>query len=290
MSKKYKKIGYGIGFLALTMFFVACSSEPIVIGETAPGGLFEFLFVYPISWLIDTIFKMTNNGGVAIFVATLIIIVITAPIEVKSQLGLKKQQEIQPELQKLKEKYPDYNKDPQQQQAYFRDHQKIMAQNGGSIAGGCLPTLLVFLQMPIIIALSSSVSRLTSLNTASFKLFGVLYNYGQPDPGIPYIPYIGNYLRVFIIASLIAMFLSQYFSLPKDQRDPRKNQQAMTMYMMNIIMIVMFWGHPIALAMYWTISSLGRLVIRLTITNKIIKREHEKFLKQKREEKGKRYK
>jgi YidC/Oxa1 family membrane protein insertase len=289
MKRQYKKIGYGIGFFALTLFFVACSSEPIVIGETAPAGLFEFLFVYPVSWLLDTFFKLTNNGGLAILLVTVIIIILTLPIEVKSQLGLKQQQEIQPQLKKLQEKYPNSKEDANQQQAYAREYQQLMATNGMSMLGMCLPMLLIFLQMPIIIALSSAVSRLTSLNSASFELFGVTYHYGQADPGLP-IPYIGTFLRIFIIASIIAMFLSQYFSLPKDQRDPRKNQQVVSMYLMNIFMALMFWGQPIALAMYWTVSSLGRLIIRLTITNKIVEKEHAKFLAKQRKEKEKRYK
>jgi len=289
MKKQYKKIGYGIGFLALTMFFVACSRDPIVIGESTPAGLFDFLFVYPVSWLLDTFFKLTNNGGLAILLVTVIIIILTLPIEVRSQLGLKQQQDLQPQLKKLQEKYPNSKQDASQQQAYARDYQKLMAENGTSVLGMCLPMLLLFLQMPIIVALSSAVSRLTSLNSASFELFGVTYHYGQADPGLP-IPYIGTFLRIFIIASIIAMFLSQYFSLPKDQRDPRKNQQVVSMYLMNFMMAFLFWGQPIALAMYWTISSLGRLIIRLTITKKIVEKEHAKLLAKKRNEKGKKYK
>jgi len=290
MKKQYKKIGYGIGFLALTFFFVACSRDPIIIGETAPNGLFEVLFVYPISWLIDTIFKLTNNGGIAITIATLVINILTAPVEIYSQVSMKKQQELQPQLKVLQEKYPNNRTDPTQQQKYTKEYQALMVENGASVLGMCLPMLFIFLQLPILFALSAAVSRLTSLNSASFTLFGVVYNYGLPDPGLPYIPYIGTFLRVFIIISIVSIFLSQYFSLPKDQRDPKENQSAMTMYMMNIMMIFLFWNQPIALAMYITVSSLTRVVLRLTIVNRIAKKQHEKFLEKKRKDKAKKYK
>jgi len=290
MKTHYKKIGYGVGFFALTLFFVACSSDPIVVGQTQPTGLFELLFVYPISWLIDTIFKMTNNGGLAITLATLVISVLTAPLEINTQRSTKRQQAMQPELQKLQDKYPNNRTDPAQQQAYAREYQAIMTRNGMSMLGMCLPMLLMFLQLPIIIALNSAVRRLTSLNSASFTMFGVVYNYGQPDPGLPYVPYIGTFLRLFIFASIIAIILSQYFSMEKDQRNPRKNPLAMQMYMMNILMIFIMWNQPIALAIYFTVSSLGRLLIRLTIVNRIAKKEHEKFLEQQRKDKGKKYK
>ena len=168
--------------------------------------------------------------------------------------------------------------------------QKLYEENGMSMMGMCLPLILMlFIQMPILTSMFGAVRRLQILNNSSFNLFGITYNYGQMDPGIPAIPVIGPYLRLFIFAALLAMFASQFFSMPKGQRNPRKNQQAMQMYLMNAMMILIFWNQPIALAIYWIVSNLVRLVLRFTVVNRISKSQHEKFLAKKREEKAKRY-
>lgn len=293
MKKQHKRILYGLGFFAILVVLVACSSDPIIIGETKPEGLLDTLLVYPISWLINKVFELTANGGWAISLATIIINILISPLEIFSQVEQKKQQEVQPQIQALAEKYPENKTDKVQQQKYAIEMQRIYDDNGLSMMGMCVPMLLMlFIQMPILSAMFGAVRRLTILSQSSFTLFGINYVYGEIDPGIPYFPIeaVAPYLRLFIFAALIAIFASQIFSMPKGQRNPRKNQQAMQMYMMNGIMIFMFWNQPIALAIYWIVSNLTRLLFRYTITNRIVARQHEKYKIKKREEKAKRYK
>lgn len=291
MKKQHKKVLYGLGFLSLTVLLVACSADPIVIGETNPTGLFDTLLVYPISWLINFIFELTSNGGLAISIATIIINIIVSPLEIFSQVETKKQQDIQPKLQAIQEKYPDNKTDKVQQQRFMIEQQKLYEENGMSMLGMCLPLILMlFIQMPILTAIFGAVRRLTILNASSFTLFGITYSYGLQDPGIPYIPYIGQYIRLFIFAAMIAIFASQFFSMAKGQRNPKKNQQAMQMYLMNGMMMIFFWNQPIALAIYWIVSNLTRMIFRFTIVKVIVDKQHQKFQEKKREQKAKRYK
>ena len=107
MKKMNRKVLYSVGFLTLAIFLTGCASqEPIIFGEgaTKAKGLFETALVYPISWLINFMYELTGNGGLAISLATILMNIIVAPLEIKSQVETKKQQEIQPMLTALQEK------------------------------------------------------------------------------------------------------------------------------------------------------------------------------------------
>lgn len=281
MRKMNRKVLYGIGFLTLAVFLTGCASqEPIVFGEgaTQANGLFETLLVYPISWLINFMYELTGNGGLAISLATILMNIVVAPLEIKSQVETKKQQDIQPMLTALQDKYPDSKTDKVQQQKMIMEQQRIYEQNGMSMTGMCLPMIMMLaIQMPLLSAMFAAVRRLKILQSATFTMFGVEYSYGLPDPGLPFIPVIGPYIKIFIIAALLAIFLTSFFQLPKGQRNPKGNQQAMTMYMTNIIFIPLFWSYPIALAIYWIVSNITRMGIRFIFVNKIVEKEHEKF-------------
>lgn len=291
MKRQYKKILYALGFMSLIFILVACSNDPIEIGQTNPKGIIEMIVVYPISWLITTIFAATGNGGVAIAAATILISIIVSPLEIKSQVETRKQQEIQPEIKDLAEKFPNHKTDKVEQQKYIKEQQRIYAEHGLSMAGMCLPLLLIALiQTPIMIGMFSAVRRLSVLNNSTFSLFGNTYSYGAIDPGLPAIPFIGPYIKVFIIAAVIMIFVSAFYTLPKGSRDPRGNQQAMQMYLINSIFIFIIWAQPIALAIYWIISNFARMILRLTIVNHLVEKEHQKFKEKQRIEKAKRYK
>ena len=289
MKKQHKKFLYMIGFLSLTLFLTACSNDPIVIGgETSPGGLFDIILVYPISWLITTLHNLTGNSGIAIALATILIYVIISPLEIKSQIETKKQQELQPQLKKLQEKYPNSKTDRVEQQKYSVEMQKVYADNGMTMMGGCLPmVLMLVIQMPLLMAMFSAVRRLEVLSKSTFTLFGVQYSYGLPDPGLPFIPFIGDYLRIFIILAIAAIFVTSFFTMPKEQRNPKGNQQALTMYLMNVMFIFILWNQPIALAIYWIVSNITRLGIRLLFVNRIVEKEHEKHKEEQRKKRVK---
>lgn len=291
MKKRNRRMLYTFGFIGIALLLTSCGgSAPIVFGgpeATAPVGLYDLLLVYPISWLIDKLQLLTGNGGIAIAVATILINIIVAPLEIRSQVETKKQQEIQPQMQALQEKYPNSKTDKVEQQKMMMEQQRIYEQNGMSMTGMCMPMIMMMaIQMPLLTAMFGAVRRLTILQESSFNMFGVTYVFGLPDPGLPYIPTIGPFLKVFVITAIIALFATSFLQLPKDQRSP-KNQQAMTMYMMNLVFIPILWNQPIALAIYWIVSNLTRLVIRQLFVNKLVEREHEKFKKERREKRMK---
>ena len=106
-------------------------------------NLFEIITI-PLGYLIDFIYRVVKNYGLAIIIFTIIIKLLLLPLNIKSQKAMKKQQKIQPILQELQKKYAN------DQQKLQQEMMKLYKDNDVSMMGGCLPMLL---QFPILIGL-----------------------------------------------------------------------------------------------------------------------------------------
>jgi len=166
-----------------------------------------------------------NNFVLAIAVFTILIRLLTLPLNLRQQRSSMKMQEMQPQIQAIQKKYKD---NPQKMQEEF---QKIGYNPAESLAG-CLPLLI---QMPILIGLYRSIIIvLGSTPQSLFELTTRVYdninltdllpiankfmwlNLGQPDP-------------IFILPVLVfaTMFLQQKLMTPatKKQESKGKKQQ-----------------------------------------------------------------
>lgn len=130
---------------------VALSTLPSV---RMPGSILG-----PIAGLMGKFYNMLFNGlndmvaagalGLAIIVFTLIVKTLLFPLMIKQQKSSFKMQMLQPELDKIKNKYKD-KKDQLSQQKMAMEMQDFQKSNGISLMGGCLPLLV---QLPILYAL-----------------------------------------------------------------------------------------------------------------------------------------
>lgn len=112
--------------------------------------MFEYLITRPMGWIIEQIYNLVSNYGLAIILFTVIIKLILLPLNIKSQKAMKKQQKIQPILAELQQKYAN------DQEKLQREMMKLYKENNVSMMGGCLPLLI---QMPILIGLYSVIRR-----------------------------------------------------------------------------------------------------------------------------------
>src|SRR5512144_2865802 len=110
---------------------------------------FISLFVNTLLWIYDAI---GHNFGVAIILFTILIRVITWPLNAQQLKGAQAMQELQSDKdwQEIQKKYAkDKEKLAQEQMRIYRER-------GINPFGSCLPTLI---QFPIIIALYQSITR-----------------------------------------------------------------------------------------------------------------------------------
>ena len=112
--------------------------------------MFEWLITRPMGYIIQFIYNLVSNYGLAIILFTIIIKLILLPLNVKSQKSMKKTQKIQPILAELQEKYANDKEKLQ------RETMKLYKENNVSMTGGCLPMLI---QLPILIGLYQVIQK-----------------------------------------------------------------------------------------------------------------------------------
>lgn len=113
----------------------------------------------PIATILGKVYNLLFNGiystaaagalGIAIIVFTLIVKLVLFPLMMRQQKSAFKMQQLQPEMNKIRDKYKD-KKDTLSQQKMALELQDFQKNNGVHLMGGCLPLLL---QLPILYAL-----------------------------------------------------------------------------------------------------------------------------------------
>ena len=105
--------------------------------------------IYPFANLLLLLYEYLGNQTVlAIAALTILIRLLILPLTLSQQRSAQKMQELQPEIEKLREKYGD------DQEKLAQEQMKLWRQAGVNPAGGCLPLLI---QLPIMIALYRAI-------------------------------------------------------------------------------------------------------------------------------------
>ena len=112
--------------------------------------MFEYLITRPMGFIIEHIYNLVSNYGLAIIIFTILIKLILIPLNIHSQKAMKKQQKIQPLMAELQKKYAN------DQEKLQREMMKIYKENNISMTGGRLPMLI---QMPILIGLYQVIQK-----------------------------------------------------------------------------------------------------------------------------------
>lgn len=97
-------------------------------------------------YLMNFIYNITQNYGVAIIIFTVLIKLLLLPLTLKQQKSLQKSQELQPLLQELQRKYGN------DQQRFAEEYQKLLKEKNMSMMSGmgCSGCLIQLIQIPII--------------------------------------------------------------------------------------------------------------------------------------------
>jgi YidC/Oxa1 family membrane protein insertase len=138
--------------------------------DSVDYGLFAF-----IAWPLHVSLKwiqgnLVGNWGLAIILLTLIIKLLTWPINMKAYRSMQGMKEIQPKMEEIREKYSD------DQQRMTEETMKLFRENDVSPMGGCLPMIL---QMPILYGLYVMIYNSVELYQANFLVWT---NLAAPDP------------------------------------------------------------------------------------------------------------
>lgn len=187
-----------------------------------------------------------HNYGVAILLLTCSISLLLFPLSFKSLKSMKKLQEVQPHIEKIRTQHKD---NPQKLNKAIMETYRRHKVNP---MGGCLP---MFLQMPIFIALYQTLMRSVELKGASFLWIKDL---SLPDAAfhLPFsLPFLGNAINLLPILMIGAMIIQQKLSQAKTTASQTDQQKMMTT-IMPVMFGFIFYSLPSGLVLYWLTNTL----------------------------------
>jgi YidC/Oxa1 family membrane protein insertase len=209
-----------------------------------------WMITQPMFQLIDFIYKIVGNFGVAILIVTVIVKVAFFPLANRSYASMAKMKKIQPEIAALKERFPDDR--AKQQQAQM----ELFKKEGVNPVAGCLPMVI---QIPVFFALYKVIFITIEMRHAPFV--GWIKDLSSPDPTnvftlfglIPWdptaLPMIGHFLALGVWP--LIMGVSMFFQM-KMNPEPADPVQKTMFAWMPVIFTFMLGAFPAGLVIYWT--------------------------------------
>ena len=211
-------------------------------------GHFYFI-TKPMFLALDWFYHLFGNFGVSILLVTVIVKLLFFPLANKSYASMAKMKSVQPQLQALKERYPDDRQKQQQEMMEIYKKEKI------NPIAGCLP---VALQIPVFFSLYKVLFITIEMRHAPF--FGWIKDLSSPDPtnlftlfGLLHydptqLPLFGHYLALGIWP--LIMGITMWFQMKLNPTPPDPTQK-MIFDWMPLIFTFMLAGFPAGLVIYW---------------------------------------
>jgi YidC/Oxa1 family membrane protein insertase len=204
-------------------------------------GYFYFI-TKPLFYLIDWLSKLLGNFGLAILATTVLVKGAFFPLANKSYESMAKMKKMQPEMEKIKLRYPD----KMDQQKALMDLYKKEAINP---MAGCLPMLV---QIPVFFALYKVLFVTIDMRHAPF--YGWIKDLSAPDPTtlfnlfglLPFNP--PEFLHVGIWPLIMGVTMWLQMQLNPKQADPIQQQ---IFNWMPVMFTFMLGAFPAGLVIYW---------------------------------------
>lgn len=202
-------------------------------------GYFGFVSI-PFLYVMHFSHRFTGTYGIDIILLTILIKLIMAPLTHKSFVSMKQMQKLQPQMERIKEKFKD------DKEKMNKEIMELYRRNKVNPLGGCLPMLL---QFPVFIGLYNALRTPIELRHAPFMW---IQDLSRPDWESLPLTLADWHLGIPILTVLMgASMLLQQWMTPS-AGDP--NQKRM-MLMMPLIFTVMFINFPSGLTIYWLVNN-----------------------------------
>ncbi|MDK1023429.1 MAG: membrane protein insertase YidC [Gammaproteobacteria bacterium] len=203
---------------------------------------FLWWIAQPLFSLLDFIHGLVGNWGLAIILLTVIVKMFLYPLSAASYKSMAKMRKLQPEMQRLKERFGD------DKQKFSQAMMDLYKKEGANPLGGCLPMLL---QMPVFLALYWTLMESVELRQAPFYLW--IEDLSVMDP-------------YFVLPILMggSMFLTQMM-----QPEPPDPVQARVMKLMPVMFTFFFLWFPSGLVLYWLVNNIISVLQQWYVTRKI---------------------
>lgn len=241
--------------------------------------IWNTLLFYPLLNVLMWLHQLTGNFGWAVILLTVGLRAVMTPLVWSSMKTMKKQQELNPEIAKLKEKFKN------DKQGLMTAQAELYKQHGLNPAAGCLPQIL---QIVVLIALFNAFNLVLHTPAAELvaKLNPLLYPFNQLaantqistwffgidliKPNLIHVPGLAFGLPgVLVILSALVQFLSSKMMMPEVKLEKKiakvteeKTDDIMAasseqmLYMFPLMTLIFGYQFPGGLVLYWFIFSL----------------------------------
>ena len=190
---------------------------------------FLFFIAEPLFWLLDWLYSLCGNWGLAIVLLTLVVKLALYPLSAAGYKSMANMRRVAPQMKRIQERYAsDREKLQKEMMALYK-------KEGANPLGGCLPMLL---PMPIFLALYWVLLEAVELRHAPFIFW--IEDLAVMDP-------------YFVLPILMAG--SMYFMQTLNPQIGDPIQVKMMKAMPLVFGLIMLW-FPAGLVLYWLVNNL----------------------------------
>ncbi|MFP4191955.1 MAG: membrane protein insertase YidC [Candidatus Hydrogenedentota bacterium] len=200
--------------------------------------------------LLNGVYSVIPNYGVAIIVLTAGVRLVILPLTYKQMMSMKKMQALAPEMEELKKQYSE---DPQELQ---KQTMQLYKDRGVNPLAGCLP---IFLQMPVFISLFRMLYVAFELRGAPFVAW--IDDLSQPDQlthfaALSDVPLLSHFEYLNVLPILAALTMIASFRLMPQGAAAQHPQQKMIMMAMPLVFSIICYNFSSGLNLYILTSTL----------------------------------
>ena len=219
-----------------------------------------YSFTKPLFFVIDYLFKLSGNFGIAIVLITLSIRLMFFPLSNYSFRSMAKMKALQPEMVRLKDLYKEDKQKLQQEMMALYKKEKV------NPASGCLPVLI---QIPFFFAIYKML--FISLEMRHQPFFGWIKDLSAQDPTsifnifglIPWDP--PSFLMIGIWPILMGLTMWVQQKLNPAPTDPL---QAKIFMFFPLFLTIILASFPSGLVVYWTVNNILTIAQQWVIMKK----------------------
>lgn len=264
-----------------------------------------------LGYLLNFIYNIVNNYGLAIILFSILIKVVLLPLSIKQQKTMKKSAKMQVEIKEMQDKYKN---NPEKLNQEMMD---LYKRENMSPLSGCLSSIVqIILLLAVFYLVRSPLTYMKKVDTQIIENYKTEISTNTAYPEVQIVKEKGNednsvYLNMnflgldlssipnvnykdykvfiipilYVISSIFSMKLSmnmQGNNSKKENKDKKENDEMETMqsmnksmsYMMPIMAVSISLVAPLGLALYWLINNILMIGERMLL-NKVLKEEEE---------------